>query len=326
MTDKASCDTGVFDCQTRNSCHTDRKMARKNQEPLVSFDARIVQAPLQGLLRNTDSELGRRFKHAMVAGDRNAERTLSLFLILARFTKISYESVSFIASDADDGSKRKKDFVLVLPPVNRQLMDMLFNIIYITDDFPSRSLDYELYGYRQAREQYDRAYKRFGTLPKWQQHFRDQRGFLQVMEKYLSITDEQKADPGSIRYWVGPARLIKRTTKSQPFLKFLDTWFYSETSAQAHLNPGGLFSVAGFLLSEFAPAGERENVEGRMLQQFKFRHFSRTLILVLAILSEIDDYCHLNNRDDLVRVWGLLSGYSEEADDVYKERYQKMSN
>lgn len=121
-------------------------MTRDNQEPLVTFDARLVQAPLQGLFRNTDSELGRRFKQAMAAGDRNAERTLSFFLILARFTKTSYESVSFIASDADDGSKRKKDFLLVLPPVNRQLMDMLFNIIYITDDFPSRSLDYELYG------------------------------------------------------------------------------------------------------------------------------------------------------------------------------------
>jgi hypothetical protein len=63
-----------------------------------------------------------------------------------------------------------------------------------------------------------------------------------------------------------------------------------------------------------------------MLQQFTFKHFSRTLILVLAILSEIDSFCHLNNREALVRVWGLLNGYSEEADDVYKERYQKMLN
>jgi hypothetical protein len=299
-------------------------MTRNNEEPLVAFDARVVQAPLQGLFRNTDAELGRRLKRAMLLRDRNTERSLSLFLMLTRFTKTSYESVSFIASSMDDGSKRKKDFVLVLPPVNRQLMDMLFNIVYITDDFPSRSLDYELYGYRQAREQYDRVYTRFGTHPRWQQHFQQQRGFLQVMEKYLSITDEQKADPGSIRYWVGPARLIKRRTKSQAFLKFLDTWFYSETSAQAHLNPAGLFSVAMFLLSEFAPAGEREHEEGRMLQQFTFKHFSRTLILVLAILSEVESFCHLNNKAALVHVWGLLNGYSEEADDVYKERYQDL--
>jgi hypothetical protein len=299
-------------------------MIHENQEPLVEFNVQLVQAPLQGLFRNTDSELARRFQHATVTRDRVAERTLSFFLILTRFAKTSYESISFIASDSDDGSKRKKEFVFVLPPVNRQLMDMLFNIIYITDSFPSRSMEYELYGYRQAREQYNQVYSRFGSLPRWRQHFETQQAFLLDMEKYLSITAEQKADPAIIRYWPGPKRLTKRPTKSQPFLKFLDTWFYSETSAQAHLNPAGLFSVAMFLISEFAPKEMRENVDGRMLEQFKFKHFSRTLILVLAILSEIDTFCRLDNKEDLVRVWGLLKGYAEEADDVYKERYQEL--
>jgi hypothetical protein len=299
-------------------------MTSNEQEPLIAFNARLVQAPLEGLFRNTDGELVRRFTQAMASRDREAERTVSLFLILTRFAKTSYEAISFLVSDADDGSKRKKEFVLVLPPINRQLMDMLFNIIYITDDFPSRSLEYELYGYRQAREQYDRVYERFGNLPKWQQYFEDQREFLKTMEKYLSITEEQKANPSTIHYWVGPARLIKRQTKNQPFLLFLNAWFYSETSAQAHLNPAGLFSVAMFLFSEFAPDDVRAIVEGRKSQTFKFQHFSRTLILVLAILSEIANFCHVDNRDDLRRVWGILAGYSEEAGDVYKERYQDL--
>lgn len=300
-------------------------MPQSKLPSLKEFDARIVQAPLQGLFRNTDSELARRLKKAMASHDRNAERALSLFLILTRFTKTSYESISFLASSADDSPRRRREFVLVLPPINRQLMDMLFNIVYITDDFPSRSLDYELYGYRQAREQYDRVYQRFGNLPNWQKHFEDQRGLLKTMETYLSISDEQKSDPtGTIRYWVGPARLIKRKTKSQQFLQFFNSWFYSETSAQAHLNPAGLFSVAMFLIAEFAPESARESVQGAMLEQFKFTHFSRALILVLAVLSEINGFCHLGNRDDLARVWGLLSGYAAEADDVYKERYQKL--
>jgi hypothetical protein len=299
-------------------------MTSQDQEPLVAFNARLVQAPLEGLFRNTDGELARRFKRAAGSRDREAERTVSLFLILTRFAKTSYEAISFLVSDVDDGSKRKKEFVLVLPPINRQLMDMLFNIIYITDDFPSRSLDYELYGYRQAREQYDRVYERFGNLPKWQQYFKDQRGFLKTMEKYLSITEEQKADPSTIRYWVGPTKLANRQTKSQPFLIFLNIWFYSETSAQAHLNPAGLFSVAMFLFSEFAPDDMRAIVEGRKSQTFKFQHFSRTLILVLAILSEVENFCHLDNRDDLRRVWEILVGHSEEAGDIYKERYQDL--
>jgi len=116
------------------------------QKPLIAFKAQLVQAPMQGLLRNTDGELARRLKRAMQERDRYAERTLSLFLILTRFAKTSYESACFIASDDDDGSRRRKEFILVLPPINRQLIDMLFNVVYITDDFASRSLEYEFYG------------------------------------------------------------------------------------------------------------------------------------------------------------------------------------
>jgi hypothetical protein len=234
-------------------------------------------------------------------------------------------SASFLISAADDNPSRKKEFVSVLPPINRQLMDMLFNIVYITDDFPTCSLDYELYGYRQAREQYDQVYARFGSLPNWQRHFEEQREFLKRMEQDLPLTDAQKADPSkTIRYWAGPAKLIRRPSKSQPFLKFFNAWFYSEASAQAHLNPAGLFSVAMFLISEFAPDAMKTNVESVFFEQFKFKHFSRTLILVLAILSEIDSFCGLGNHEDLGRVWGILEGHTEEAGDVYEQRYREM--
>jgi hypothetical protein len=261
----------------------------------------------------------------MASRDRESERSVSLFLILTRFTKISYSSASFLISSVDDSPNRKKEFALVLPPINRQLMDMLFNVVYITDDFPTRSLEYELYGYRQAREQYDQVHARFGSLPNWERHFAEQQDFLKGMEQYLPLTEAQKADPShTIRYWVGPARLIRRPSKSQPFLKFFNAWFYSEASAQAHLNPAGLFSVAMFLISEFAPDGMKANVDGVMFEQFKFKHFSRTLVLVLAILSEIDTFCDLGNRDALLRSWGILRGYAEEAGDVYDKRYGEL--
>ena len=48
------------------------------------------------------------------------------------------------------------------------------------------------------------------------------------------------------------------------------------------------------------------------------------MITVLAIASEIDSYCQLNNREVLVRLWVILGGYAEEAEDVYKQRYQAM--
>lgn len=293
-------------------------------EPLQVFDSRLVQAPLQGLLRNIDGELERLLKKSMSSRDPLAERKYSLFLLMSRFTRNSYEAVSFLCSDSDDARRRKREFVLVLPPTNRQLLDLLFTLVFMLDDFPARSLEFELAGYRQARAVYDRFHERFGTDPKWQPYFKDLRNFQLQMETYLPITATQKASPESIPYWRAPYKLMKTPTKSQPFLKFLERWLYGETSAQAHLNAAGLFSVGLFLMTDFAPENEREVITNRNLEQFKFRHFSRTLTTVLAIATEIDTFCDLGNRETLAGLWVMLGGHAAEADDIYKLRYQAV--
>src|SRR5260370_24858785 len=143
-------------------------MKEQKLAPLEVFDARIVQTPLQGLLRNMDSELARLLKQAITSHNREAERRLSLFLIMIRFTKNAYEDVSFLCSDSDDAPKRKREFALILPPTNRQLLDLLFTLVFMLDEYPARSMAYELSGYRQAREEYDKFQTRYGTHPKWQ--------------------------------------------------------------------------------------------------------------------------------------------------------------
>ncbi len=299
-------------------------MAGQKRAPLEVFDARIVQTPLQGLLRNMDSELARLLKQAMTSHNGEAERRLSLFLIMLRFTKNSYEAVSFLCSDSDDAPKRKREFALILPPTNRQLLDLLFTLVFMLDEFPARSMAYELSGYRQALEEYDKFQARYGMHPKWQAHLLTLREWLPTMEKYFSITPEQKANPAQIKYWRAPYKLMKTPTKSQPFMESLEKWLYGETSAQAHLNAAGLLSVAIFLISDFAPDDEQKTIAERNFEKYKFRHFSRTLITVLAIASEIDNFCQLKNRETLSHLWVLLGGYAEEADDVYKLRYQSM--
>ncbi len=215
---------------------------------------------------------------------------------------------------------------MILPPSNRQLLDLLFTLVFMLDDFPTRSLAYELGGYRQAREEYDKFYARYGTStnPKWQAHFLGLQEWLPKMETYLSVTPAQKANPALIQYWRAPYRLMQTPTRSQPFMEYLEKWLYGETSAQAHLNAAGLFSIGVFLITELAPEFEREEVSNSNFEKFKFRHFVRTLVTVLAIASEVDTFCQLDNREALSRVWVTLGGYSEEADNIYKLRYKAM--
>jgi hypothetical protein len=69
----------VLNVAKRNAARpaTGGKMTCNNEEPLVAFDARVVQAPLQGLFRNTDGELSRRLKQAMLLRDRNEEESIA---------------------------------------------------------------------------------------------------------------------------------------------------------------------------------------------------------------------------------------------------------
>jgi hypothetical protein len=141
------------------------------QPPLEEFDAQIVQIPLRGLLTNMDRDLERRVLQAAQSGDKEAERRLTLLLMMLRFTINSYEAVCFLITNTEHHPKRKDRFALIVPPANRQILDLLFTLVFMMDDFNARSIAYELSGYRHLREEYDKFHRRFGTHPKWQPHF-----------------------------------------------------------------------------------------------------------------------------------------------------------
>jgi len=121
---------------------------------------------------------------------------------MLRFTKNSYKAVCFLL--AGDSPKREDRFAIVIAPINRQILDLLFTLVYMMDDFDARSLEYELSGYKNLREQYDKFHKRFGADPKWQQWLENQQATQKLMERYLPITQEQKSNPTSIDYWRSP--------------------------------------------------------------------------------------------------------------------------
>jgi hypothetical protein len=68
----------------------------------------------------------------------------------------------------------------------------------------------------------------------------------------------------------------------------------------------------------------KDLIENRTIHQYIYRHFSRTVITILAIASEIDAFCQLKNETALRHLWGLMAGYVEEAKDVYEERYESL--
>ncbi len=297
---------------------------KKELKPLELFHFPLVQEPLDGLLRNMDSDLQRRIKEVQASNDFDEYRQLTLLLIMLRIAANSYQALGFLLSDVDVHHKRLPKFALVVPPVNRQIMDLWFTLIYMMDDFGPRSLLYEQYAYRQLREQIDHTRKRYGADPEWQPWFEDMQALSDLMETQMPLTPEQIANPGpkTIASWPHPHALSEQATTSQNFLQFLHELLYSDTSIEAHLKPAGLMTIAGILLADIAPEHHRKTVEERTIHQYKFRHFCRTVIALLGIVSEIELHCKLNNREQAAKVWERLATKNADAKDIYEARYK----
>src|SRR5262249_37736236 len=96
------------------------------------------------------------------------------------------------------------------------------------------------------------------------------------------------------------------------------------TSAQTHLSFGGLSMVAPFLVAELIGGEGGRLVNTRMIQMYRFRQILRTVIVTLAIATEIDTFCNLGNGEVAAYLWNVLAEYSEEAKEMLQKRYQKL--
>jgi hypothetical protein len=154
-------------------CKAEECTLPKTLKPSEKFDFRVVQPLLDGLLRNMDSDLRRRLEQIGRTNDLDEVRRHTLLLLMLRFAINSYQAVGFLLSDLDEHPKRLPKFVLVVPPINRQLMDLWFLLVYIMDDFVPRALAYDQCGYRELVEELNKMKRIYGTDPEWQGWFED---------------------------------------------------------------------------------------------------------------------------------------------------------
>jgi hypothetical protein len=305
---------------SRKSLFPKRKLA-----PLIGFDVSLIQRRLDGALINIDRDLQRRIRQASQSQSAALVRQLTLACVMIRIASNSYAATCFLVVDAGD-SLRRKNFVLAITPLTRQVMDLLCTLVFLRDDFVTRSLAYERAGYRAFKEEYDLFQTRYGRLREWKNYFTDQRTLSRYMAKSLKITRTEKKNLKLIPRWNGPFKLSKEKTPSQNFLKWIVKWLYGEISGEAHLTGTGLFSVSPFLLADmdFVDDEYKSLIKERVILQVEARNLSRMFMTVLAIATEIDAQFTLNNHEALAYIWRILVDYVPDAKDMYAERYERM--
>lgn len=82
--------------------------------------------------------------------------------------------------------------------------------------------------------------------------------------------------------------------------------------------------IGPLLVSEIVGGYGAFIVKNRVIHQYRFKHFSRTAIITLAIATEIDAHMKLGNASAAAYLWNVFAEYSAEAKEMLKERYQSL--
>jgi len=293
-------------------------------KPLREIDYKLVEERMDGLLRNVDGDLQKRGNEALRANYRDDERCLTLLNLMIRFAKNSYDAVRYLTGSTPEDPKRRPNYVIVVPAINRQLMDLLFSLVYMLDDLRERSLWYQRAGWRELDEEYRMFRNRFAKDVEWRPHFANVKKILDGMIQRYGITEQERRNPKLVPFWKHPYKLSEKQTESRPFLRYLKKWLYGNTSAQAHLSFGGLTMVGAFLVADIVGGQDEEYVNNRIIKQYHYQQFSRTAIVTLAIATEIDSYCKLGNTTAASYLWHMFAEYSAEAKEMLEQRYTKL--
>jgi hypothetical protein len=303
----------------------DNKLPAMKLKPLKSFDYSLVQRGLEGLLRNMDGDLRRRnAQESRKVSDPLDTRHFVVLDMFVRFAKNSYEAAQYLTASIPEDHNRKPSYVLILPTVNRQLLDLLFTVVYMLDDFPERFIAYEKAGWRESKEEYERLVRVYRDHPEWTEYLEHRKRLVERNAEVVSLTAEEEQNPKLIRYWGTPTHLMKQQTTSRDFLHWLYDWFYKDTSEQAHLSSSGLMHVTPFLLADVVGGEDEEITKNYVQKVYHFQHFSRTATVVVAIMNEINAKFALENDRQIAYIWAMLREHVPEADDLFKKRYEKM--
>ncbi len=243
---------------------------------------------------------------------------------MVRFATNAYHAALYLMAETPDDPARRNGYSLIIAPVNRQLLDLLFSLVYMLDDFPNRSLQYQRAGWRESKEEYQKFKTEFARDPEWKAYFISAKRGIDFYGDLFGLTEKEERKPSLIPYWTHPFELKNEQTKSRSFLRWLDKWLYGDTSAQAHLSFGGLLRVAPILVAELVGGQSQEMAEEYMIHQYRFHQFSRTALVVLAIATEVNGYCNLGNDERIAYLWKLFVGHVPEGKDMFKARYEAI--
>jgi len=285
--------------------------------PKFPFDT--IKGAIENLLRGFDRVLTQKG-----AAAKKSDWSFLVLRMLLRLNENTYQAIRFLCSDNLEEKGGEKEFSLSTPAMARTILDTVFYIVWILYDPESRTMMYMRSGWATIQAELKRwAENHPGdplTDPELKAH---QQGFDQFKNDY-SITPEEEANPKLIDPVPHPGGLIRMAetnakyvldTDRLEFLKLLNHSFYGSFSEDSHMKwPSAMLRGATFL----HPSKE-ERVEN--LDVLRQDYFTKTVIFIITLLSEIELNLKCGFSDELKYVWAILSNNTDAAR-IYEFRYK----
>ncbi|HEY1528835.1 MAG TPA: hypothetical protein VGH51_21640 [Candidatus Angelobacter sp.] len=294
--------------------------AQKTPQPERVFDFSTISETIDGLLINVHRD----FKRHIEARDVPTARGFLLMRIAALFARQLYDSIRFLCADVESPGPRP-EYVFAVPSIVRTMQEILFTIMYVNEDFPARADEFHKAGWREHNEERGKYCNEYSKMPEWRPFLNKFKQSVQMGIQHLQLSPEESKQPQSIDYFPIGQRLLDAMGKSnQSFAKWLDKWFYDETSAIAHFTPLGVMKIAGYLIRDMTPEADRKMIEEESMRKFKGFYYMMATIVVMSIASELEHQLHLNNRGQIVKVWEKIRIDFPDAEEVCSRRYDEL--
>jgi hypothetical protein len=284
------------------------------------LDMGKVQSKLDRLLLALGNKLEREQLPPAIVAPAPARAFLLVHVQLARST---FRAICYVCAD-----KRLKEYdwrwehTLILPPLNRTILDSVFSVVFMLEDVGSRWRWYHESGFREASEELDRYKEQYGGMPEWEPWLQRYAEMLMRGRTQFGITLTASTSKKP-KWWPNPGKMPNMASRAETrdFLLYLNDWFYREMSSQTHLSFAGVMKLGGLIVSGNLGGEKREEAESVQFPAFRAHQVTRTVTLLLCLTSEIERYFGFGLQERLLELWLIVIESVPEAKEVFDKRY-----
>ncbi len=240
----------------------------------------------------------------------------TIFHLFLQVTQNIYRSIVFLCAETPDDKSRKQSYILSGIPLLRVLMDIVFNIAFISEDVENRIGWYYKSGWREMKEMYNRCCVRSDIGTKQNNWLSNFKSYISETKSGYLISDKEEAELKTIKRWPIPCHMKKYT--KQPlsnYFQYLDDWFYKEFSQASHLSLPGLSNIGGIFIKD------RVEDEAEYFKKKRTDVYICTVMMVLSVLSEFEYIVKYGEKEKLKFIWTFIGEYSDDCKELYYKRY-----